>query len=225
MRPELNELLELPIYGTVEAARYVRVPYQTLRYWVKGSRSIPPLVKLASEDPQRLSFMNLLECHMLSAMRGPYNVRIPRVRRALRTLESQFPRQDHPLIDFRFLTDKTDLFLDRLPDEVINLSRGGQFGFKELISTHLHRIEPDPKGLYNFYPFVEQRSQSEPRLIRMNPAVSFGRPVIAGTGISTAVVAARFHARETISALAEEYGRPHEEIEEAIRWESKQFAA
>ena len=225
MRSESRELLEVPIYGTVEAAHYVRVPYQTLRYWIRGSGSIPPLVRLASQDPPRLSFLNLLECHMLSAMRGLYNLRIPRVRKALKTLESLFPSQDHPLIDFSFLTDNTNLFLDRLPNELINLSRGGQLGFKELISTHLQRIEVDPKGLYNFFPFVEQRSQSEPRLIQMNPAVSFGRPVITGTGISTAVVAIRFHARETVTELADEYGRSPEEIEEAIRWESKQVAA
>jgi uncharacterized protein (DUF433 family) len=49
--------------------------------------------------------------------------------------------------------------------------------------------------------------------------IGFGKPVIAGTGISTAIIASRFNARESIAGLAEEYGRTPQEIEEAVRWE------
>ena len=52
-----------------------------------------------------------------------------------------------------------------------------------------------------------------------------GGSVIDGTGIATAVIAARFKARESISALADEYGRSVQEIEEAIRWETNRTAA
>ena len=45
--------------------------------------------------------------------------------------------------------------------------------------------------------------------------------MIAGTGISTAVVASRFNARESIDDLASEYGVKPRQIEEAIRWEQK----
>ncbi|MGO8813330.1 MAG: DUF433 domain-containing protein [Terriglobia bacterium] len=55
-------------------------------------------------------------------------------------------------------------------------------------------------------------------MIEINPSLAFGRPVIAGTGITADVVAGRFAARESGAALAEEYGRPPGEIEEAIRW-------
>jgi uncharacterized protein (DUF433 family) len=66
-----------------------------------------------------------------------------------------------------------------------------------------------------------ERTQNEPRLIQINPAVGFGKPVIAGTGISTAVVASRFNARESIDDLASEYGLKPRQIEEAIRWEQR----
>jgi len=224
MTIETKAFLETPIYGTKEVASYVRVPYQTLRYWIRGSESVGPLVKLVSLTPPRFSFYNLLECHMLSAMRGFYSLPIPKVRRALVTLERFLP-SPHPLVDRQFLTDKVDLFVQGLPNEIVNLSRGGQLGIREILTTHLERIEQDARGLINFFPFVEERSPAEPKLIVMNPAVAFGKPVITGTGISTAVIAARFHARESISELADEYKRSKEEIEEAIRWESKQLAA
>lgn len=224
MRRDTQDLPEVPIYGAVEAAQYVRVPYQTLRYWIRGSETVPPLVALASEDPLRFSFMNLLECHMLSAMRAVYGLRIPKVRRALQTVRRLLPSR-HPLVELQFQTDRVDVFIQKLPAELINLSRDGQLGIRQVLNVHLQRIERDPSGLMSFFPFVEKRSPSEPKLIMMNPAVAFGKPVITGTGISTAVIAARFHGRESISDLAKEYGRAEQEIEEAVRWESVAVAA
>ncbi|HEY6329775.1 MAG TPA: DUF433 domain-containing protein [Blastocatellia bacterium] len=84
---------------------------------------------------------------------------------------------------------------------------------------HLERVEVDHKGLFRFFPFVVQPASSEPKLIEINPMIGFGKPVIAGTGISTAIIASRFNARESISDLASEYGCQLGQIEEAIRWE------
>jgi uncharacterized protein (DUF433 family) len=220
MRYDAQELMETPIYGAVEAAHYVRVPYQTLRYWIQGN----PLIKLASVSPPRLSFMNLMECHMLSSMRSIYRIRIPKVRAALETL-AKIHSHVHPLLDQPFETDEVDLFIRELGDQIINLCRGGQMGLKEILGVYLRRIEVDATGVYRFFPFIEERTAREPKSIMICPAVSFGKPVIAGTGISTAVITSRFHARESVDALAEEYGRPTKEIEEAIRWESRTVAA
>jgi len=40
MEIDNNDILEVPIYSTRDAAHYLRVPYQTLRYWIRGSDSI-----------------------------------------------------------------------------------------------------------------------------------------------------------------------------------------
>jgi uncharacterized protein (DUF433 family) len=55
--------------------------------------------------------------------------------------------------------------------------------------------------------------------------VSFGRPVLAGTGIPTAVIAERYKAGESMDDLADDYGRRRLEIEEAIRCELSVEAA
>jgi uncharacterized protein (DUF433 family) len=112
-----------------------------------------------------------------------------------------------------------------LPGELVNVSRGGQLGIRSILEIHLRRIEHGPGGELTFFPFVEERSAQEPKMIMMTPSIAFGRPVITGTGISTAVIAARFHARESISELAREYGRGESDIEEAVRWESRSLAA
>lgn len=110
MKSNLQSIEDIPIYGTVEAAQYVRVPSPTLRYWILGSEFVPPLIEIAAKDPPRLSFANLLECHMLSAMRGFYRLGVPKVRRALKTVHQLFPSLTHPLIDLNLETDKVDLF-------------------------------------------------------------------------------------------------------------------
>ena len=86
MKSLTHGIMETPIYGVSEAAHYLRVPQNTLAYWLKGGGAVPPLIKLASTEPPRLSFSNLLECYMLSSMRAIYDVRIPKVRKALITL-------------------------------------------------------------------------------------------------------------------------------------------
>jgi uncharacterized protein (DUF433 family) len=224
MQSNNEDILEVPIYSTFDAAHYLRVPYQTLRYWIRGSGSIEPIIKPADTDPPRLSFMNLMECHMLSAMRTHYNLRLPKVRKALRNLATMFPTP-HPLVNRDFETDEVDVFIREHGNELINLNRPGQMGFREVLEMHMKRIERTATGIPMFFPFIERRSSDEPRSITISPAISFGRPVISGTGIPTAVIASRFHARESVGDLAREYGRTDKEIEEAIRWESRAIAA
>ena len=220
MRSFHENVFEVPIYGLTDAAHYLRVPYQTLRYWTRGRGAIEPVIRLADTDNPRLSFINLMECHMLSAMRTHYEIHLPKVRKALQTLASMFPSSSHPLIDQPLETDAVDVFI-RAEGEIINLNKPGQLGFNEFWDMHLHRIARHQDGSIAFFPFVERRAADEPKLIMINPAISFGRPVITGTGIPTVLIASRFHARESISALAKEYGRTDKEIEEAIRWESR----
>lgn len=222
MKNPRHELMEVPTYGLSEAAQYLKVPHATLAYWVRGGKRVSPIIELASSSPPRLSFANLLECHVLSSLRAIYEVRLPKVRRSLATL-AKFVKHQHPLIDQVFQTDRRDLFIEHL-GEVINLSKGGQVEIRGMMDLYLERVDRDPQGLFKLYPFVMQKTAQEPKLILIDPAVSFGKPVITGTGISTAVVASRFNARESIEDLASEYGVTPRQIEEAIRWEQRTAA-
>src|SRR5215475_4339527 len=217
MTTQLNTLYEKPAYGVIEAAIYLKVPVTTLRYWLTGFGKRDPIIDPVETEPARLSFLNLLECHALAGMRKTYDLKLPRVRKALRKVSEQFP-QPHPLVTQVFLTDRKDLFIEKL-GRFINVSKSSDQLNLEFFHIHLERVATDPNGLFKFFPFVREPRASEPKLIEINPAVGFGKPVIAGTGISTAIIASRFNARELIVALADEYGCTQEQIEEAIRWE------
>lgn len=219
-----DERLELPLYGLSEAALYLRVPIKTLEYWAFGRGRMAPVIRVAAKHPRALSFMNLLECHMLASMRSPYDLRLPKIRRAVYHLNksSRFP---HPLIEQPLYTNRIDVLIKEI-DKLVNLSRDGQLVIPEIMEAHLERVEYDKDcGIFKFYPFVRERSAAEPKFIVINPALGFGKPVIAGTGISTAVIASRFNARESVPELANEYGLEEKQIEEAIRWETRAVAA
>jgi len=53
----------------------------------------------------------------------------------------------------------------------------------------------------------------------IDPRIQFGRPILVGSAIPTAVIAQRYKAGESIQGLAGDYDRPRLEIEEAIRCE------
>ena len=217
MTTRYNKLYEEPAYGLSETAIYLKVPYNTLRYWLTGFGKQAPIIEPATSGPIRLSFSNLLECHALAGMRKIYNLKLPKVRTAVRKVSEQFP-QPHPLVNEVFLTDRKDLFIERM-GKIIKVSQGHDQLNLDFYLMYLERVETDSKGLFRFFPFVVEPRSSEPKIIEINPMIGFGKPVIAGTGISTAIIASRFNARESMTALAEEYGCTPEQIEEAIRWE------
>ena len=91
---------------------------------------------------------------------------------------------------------------------------------KEMLAAHLRRVEHDATGLAaRLYPFTRKREADEPKIIVINPWISFGRPTITGTGIATSIVAERYKAGESIDELAQDYGCERDYVEEAVRCE------
>ncbi len=223
---------ELPAYTIREAAHYLRIPLSTLRSWVlgryyptdRGRKFFRPVIVIPEKSPPLLSFMNLVEAHVLNAIRRRHRVPLPKVRRALDYLKRQFPSK-HPLADREFETDGLNLFIQKY-GQLINVSQSGQLAMREIIRAHLRRIERDPQGLpVRFYPFIRERELDEPKVVVIDPSVSFGRPVLVGTGVATAVIAERYKAGESIEELARDYGLSSEDIQEVIRCELEVMAA
>src|SRR5579864_8011154 len=222
----------LPAYSMAETSHYFRMPEGTLRSWVVGrwypvagqAKRSRPLIHLDDPRRQYLSFINIVEAHVLAAIRRRHGVKLPKVRNALDYVRRQF-RVEHPLINQAFQTDGLDLFVERY-GELINASREGQRAMKEIIGVYLKRIEWDAKGLpIKLYPFTrdtqaEAAPRSDPRVVVMNPKISFGRPVIAGTGIPVSSIYERYRAGDSVADLAQDFRLEISAIEEAIRCEA-----
>jgi uncharacterized protein (DUF433 family) len=232
MLDQANDPRLLPAYTIAEAAHYLRMPQETLRSWAVGrvypvlgkAKRSRPLIHLDDHNRKHLSFFNLVEAHVLAAIRRRHGVKLPKVRIALDYVRRQF-RIERPLVDEAFQTDGLDLFVERY-GKLINASLEGQEAMKEIISVYLHRIERDTNGLpIRLYPFTrdsesEQAPKSDPRLVVMNPAVSFGRPVISGTGIPVAAIFERYRAGDSVASLVNDFRLKTSAVEEAIRCEA-----
>jgi len=223
---------ELPAYTLSEAAHYLRIPRSTLRAWAAGqtyrtngfTRSFKPIIALPDRHVLLLSFINLVEAHVLDALRREHDVPLQKVRRAISYL-SRHLVSSHPLADHRFATDGVDLFIGQY-GQLVNLSQSGQLAMRKVLESYLRRVEWDESGgVARLYPFTRKRTPDEPRAIVIDPRISFGRPVLVGSGIPTAVIAERYKAGESVDDLADDYGRKRLEIEEAIRCELDERAA
>lgn len=215
---------EIPAYAYSEAAHYLDLPPSTLRAWFAGQKSFRPVIRAA--DPKRivLSFSNLVEAYVLAAIRRKHHIGLPTIRRGLRFLTERLGSK-RPLLEQQFATSGKRLYVEL--GQVINISRDGQIEMAELIRTYLERVDRDPKGVpIKLYPFMRaQPLREQARTIVIDPQVSFGRPVIAGTGIPTAVLAEQFEAGDDVRDLAKEYGASEEAISDALRCEFRLKAA
>lgn len=224
---------EAPSYGILEAAHYLNIPKATLRSWVlgrnyptnHGAQSFRPLLTIADEKHKLLSFINLVEAHVLAAIRRKHNIELPKIRSALEYTQSKLGVA-RPLAEQQFETDGVNLFVEKL-GELISVSENGQHAMRAILITHLKRIERDPRGVpIKLFPFTRStRNNDERQAIVIDPSISFGRPSLSNTGIPTAILAERYKAGDSIDSLAEDYGARRDAIEEAIRCELELKAA
>jgi uncharacterized protein (DUF433 family) len=213
---------DVPAYPFAEAALLTGVPLSTLRSWVlgrpfpsrSGQRWSQPVIRLPKGQKQFLSFTNLVEVHVLAAMRRKHALGLDAIRRAVRYVHDELA-VDHPLAHEQFKTNGIDLFVERL-GELINASREGQLGMRAILVGSLDRVEYDKHGrAVRLFPLL--RREHAPKSIVIDPRRAFGRPVVAGTSVPAADIRARFEAGDGVDELARDYDVSPELIEDALR--------
>ncbi|HUR82020.1 MAG TPA: DUF433 domain-containing protein [Thermoanaerobaculia bacterium] len=166
-----------------------------------------------------MSFWSLVEAFVLKGLREQHRLSLQRIRAAVAELRRQYPDVSYPLAQLDLAVLARDLYADR-DGLLVDASKGGQLGMRGVLGLYLSRVEKDARGAVRLYPFTRPSLEDAPRLVSIDPRVSFGRPVIAGTSIPTAVLHERWKAGDSLTELAEDYDRPFAEIEEALRYEA-----
>lgn len=116
-------------------------------------------------------------------------------------------------------TSGQDLFLEHL-GSLITLSRSSQMAMRKLLAAYLERVERGDHALPSrLYPFRAGWSTADKSIV-IDPSISFGRPTVAGSGVSTGALVHRIDAGETVEALAWDYGLEIAQIEDAILYET-----
>jgi uncharacterized protein (DUF433 family) len=176
------------------------------------------LIRPASRRPPSLSFSNLIEAHVLRALRTEHGVSVGEVRKAVAFAERELGI-DRLLLRQDLRSRAGQVFLDRY-GELINLSASGQLAMREVLDRHLARVEWDRHRFpIRLHPFVLTDTSPSGHAIAIDPAVSFGRPVLAGQGISTAVIADRLDAGESAADVAADYGITEADVAQAVVYE------
>ena len=135
------DIRDAPAYSFPEASRHLRVPRATLRYWVlgralrkdPGHRASEPLIRIPSGSGNRISFNNLVEAHVLRALRPGRGGRMAAVRDAL-TCAEQALGIERLLLRDEFRTTGQDIFLEEL-GSLITLSCSSRMAMRRLLAT------------------------------------------------------------------------------------------
>ena len=225
-RPAANDHRNQPSYPLSEAARYLKLPGATLRSWAvgrpyptaRGQGQFRPLIKPATKEPPVLSFWNLVEAHVLKALRTEHGVSIKAVRQAIDFAEKKL-QIERLLLSPELRSSAGELFLDRY-GELIHLEASGQLAIRQMFEAHLKRVEWDTARFpVRLHPFVTADLPSDRMPIAIDANVSFGRPVVVSAGVSTAAIARRIDAGETPDAVAEDYGLTLDDVRQAVLYE------
>jgi len=154
----------------------------------------------------------------LRSLRTDHGVSIKALRKALAFAERAL-QIERLLLRRELRTDAGRIFLERY-GELIDLSASGQLAMQQLLEEHLKRVEWDDWQFpVRLYPFVSTEAPSSERPIAIDPRIAFGRPIVIRAGVSTAAIAERIDAKETLDELAADYGLSITEIEQAVLFE------
>ncbi len=226
-----DDLRLQPRYTLSEASRYVWVNAETLRTWAKGRfyhaggelRRAKPVL----DESQRsmMSFMNLMEAHILAALRQTHQVPMLKVRKAVDWIKNHF-KTDYPLLHPDLATDGLDVFVREF-GKIISASERGQEVMRGVMEHYLSRIERDKSGVpIQFFPFTRGPGDgAAPKVVVIDPNVAFGRPVISGTRIVTSIIIERFSAGDSPEIIAADYSLSLDKVHEALRSQYERKAA
>lgn len=216
--------LHTPRYGLAEAARYIPgLSRSTLRSWAlgrtypvrHGRETFEPVIELPDPQDQKLSFINLVEAHVLYGLRSTKELSIRDLRKAIQYAQDTYGIT-HLLAHEDLRATPGNLFLDRY-GELVNLTKAGQLAMRTILQAYLKRLVYAPHGFSTrLYPIVPWAPEHQDYLI--DPKVAYGKPIIKKHGVRVATIVDRYNGDEPVERLAQEYGLEQEEVRQAIAY-------
>lgn len=223
----IAEHREKPRYGATEAARYIGggMKPATLRTWVAGrsyiaggrERESPPLIQLPEPEsrPVLLSFTNLVEAHVLNALRRVHGVQMHSVRAAIETAADELG-VERLLIRRDLQTNGKGIFIRHL-GQLIDLSRRCQIVIEDVIEESLQAVAYGPDEIASrLFPRVP--SHLGDRVIAIDPLFSSGRPFVVRRRVSVEVLVDRLNEGEPLREVARDYDLVETEVRAALHY-------
>jgi uncharacterized protein (DUF433 family)/DNA-binding transcriptional MerR regulator len=229
-------LLGVGLYSLSEAARLLHINAKTLRRWAEGypfiiggeAHASAPILRrdLSEVDGEPvLTFHDLLELYMVKLFRDA-GVSLQTIRAASEKAAAMY-HTDHPFAIKQFETDGRAIFatlqdhgVEGVPRPTLlqdlNLS---QMVMDSIARPFFKKIEYQDFEPLRYWP------NGRDRHIVLDPKRSFGKPIDARSGVSTAVLYAMARSGETVRSIADWYDVDVEAVEEAVAFEYSLKAA
>lgn len=199
------------VYDAVEAGRLLGVPAtRVVRWAAPGRRGLPPVVAPSFE--RAFSFQDLISLAVVEEL-WERQVVDDDMRRGVAYLQ-QSTHHDKPLAYrdvVELLATSGRSFIAHIEGAWVDLGKGGQGAFKQIVRIYLERITFDDLGAARLW--------RPARHVVLDPEVQAGTPCVEGTRIPTATVAA-MAAVDPPKLVAEELDLSIKEVEAAAHFEA-----
>jgi len=220
-----------PLYTASEAGRYLGVPVETVRRWAR-SATVPPtdmsntgsqpvITALPSQRGHAaIPFVGLAEAYTLRALRAA-GVPLQRIRPALANLDKELGLR-HALAAQRLYTDGAEVLYDfasatadadlaSAAKELV-VVRHGQRVFNPVVEDWLSQVSY-ADGYAQVLPLPGYADAE----VVVDAGRGFGQPIFSHGGSRVQDALTMFDAGEPLEVVAEEFGVPETQLEEALR--------
>lgn len=221
----------VPLYTQAEAATYLGVRTSTFRSWARGyhfqrqGKELigQPVITALDKVGRRgatIPFVGLAEGYVLAAIRRS-GVPLQRIRPALERLSAEMD-MNHALASQRLFSDGAEVLFDYAMkasgDDLaavreLVVVRDGQRVLSGVVESYLRRIVFGPDGYATAIPLPGFDHAEVVADVRR----SFGQPIFSHGGARLGDAMAMFRGGEDIAIVAEEFGIPNLQLEDAIR--------
>lgn len=217
-------LTGIGLYSLKEAERLTGASARDVSRWLFGYRfpngASPPLWKtqlVSMDDKEKaIGFRDLLELRIVKQFLD-HHVSLPVIRAAIANARTLF-HTDYPFTANRFLTDGKSIFYEAVANngegELTDLAKR-QLVFEHIIRPELYAgIEFDDHGeARRWYPVPRNKQ------IVLDPAIAFGKPILAEFGIRTNVIAQSYAVEQDKKTVATLFNIPVAAVDTALRYE------
>lgn len=222
-----SEYMDRPTYSLTEAARLLRVPTSTMRFWLEGARRgeqvYPPVLRPEATGSSTLTWGEFVEAAYLREYRE--DIPVQGLRPLIEALREEFGR--YPLATAHPMTTDKQLVRNLqdqlgLPEELWMVVGVGQLVLGSSAETYFKKVEFDPEtSLAMRYRVMDAETP-----VVVDPRVAFGVPTIKNTRAES--IAELVLAGEPISAVVQiyaGYGINESDVATAVRFDREYLSA
>jgi uncharacterized protein (DUF433 family) len=222
--------LDAGLYTLAQAAMFARMPFNTLNYWHFGTKTRQPLrdSEIPKQDGKFVTFLEFIEAVAIRSLRTERNIPLPKIREAIKEAQDKyqtkypFAQQIHKTVvvgkDIHILLGKDATMIGLTGQDK------AQKSFKPFLEPYMENIRYNADKVA--CEFVALRYGEGDKIIKMNPRINFGEPLVGRTGYTAETLWKAAVAEGSIEMACKYYEVDRESVAAACNyWEGLAFAA